>query len=86
MIGYMYYNRFGHAGFTDRNKGRTAASVQTCPVCLLAFDARGGTLPGGTVLEKAEWTAKVCTQIRTTPSTADIRPAALHALIRLLKP
>ena len=64
MIGYLYYNRFGHAGFTDGHKGRTAASVQTCPVCLLRVDARGGTLPDGTVLEKAEWTAKVCTQIK----------------------
>jgi hypothetical protein len=64
MIGYMYYHRFGHAGFTDKHKGRTASSVQTCPVCLRPFDARGGTLPDGTVLEKAEWTAQVCTQIK----------------------
>jgi hypothetical protein len=64
MIGYMYYNRFGHAGFTDRHKGGTAAPVQTCPVCLLRFDARGGTLPDGTVLEKAEWTVKICTRIK----------------------
>jgi len=60
----MYYNRFGHAGFTDRHKGGTAAPVQTCPVCLLRFDARSGTLPDGTVLEKAEWTVKICTQIK----------------------
>ena len=44
MIGYLYYNRFGHAGFTDGHKGRTAASVQTCPVCLLRVDARGGKI------------------------------------------
>ncbi|CAB3741075.1 hypothetical protein [Paraburkholderia rhynchosiae] len=64
MLGYMCYNRFGHAGFTDRHKGRSTAGVQTCAVCLLRFDARGGTLPDGTVLEEAEWIARVCTQIK----------------------
>jgi len=64
MIGYMYYNRFGHAGFTDNRKGRSAGSVQTCPVCLLQFDARGGTLPDGRVLEGEAWTAQVCKQIK----------------------
>lgn len=64
MIGYLYYHRFGHAGFTDKHKGRAAASVQTCPVCLLQFDARGGTLPDGQVLERGTWTTQVCTQIK----------------------
>src|ERR1700722_8307995 len=64
MLGYMHYNRFGNDGFTDKHKARSTSSVQTCPVCLLKFDARGGTLPDGSVLEKAEWTAQVCTQIK----------------------
>jgi hypothetical protein len=64
MLGYMHYNRFGNDGFTDKHKARSTSSVQTCPVCLLKFDARGGTLPDGSVLEKAQWTAQVCTQIK----------------------
>jgi len=64
MIGYMYYNRFGSAGFTDRHKGRSSVSVQTCPVCLLQFDARGGTLPNGEVVASSAWTSRVCTQIK----------------------
>jgi len=65
MIGYMHYNRFGNSGYTDRYKGRAAADVKTCPVCLLAFDARGGTLPGGEVIgDAASWREQVCTQIK----------------------
>jgi hypothetical protein len=64
MIGFMYYNRFGHAGFTDRHKARTSGSVQTCPVCLLQFDARGGTLPDGRVLDAATWTTTVCKTVK----------------------
>jgi len=64
MIGYMHYNKFGHDGFTDRGKARTASSVQTCPVCLMSFNAEGGTLPDGTVLEQAEWMKQVCKTIK----------------------
>ena len=64
MIGYMYYNRFGHKGFTDLGRGRPLASVQTCPVCLLKFDSGGGTLPDGTVVPAAEWKKTVCTEVK----------------------
>ncbi len=65
MIGYMHYNRFGNAGFTDRFKGRTAADIKTCPVCLLPFDARGGTLPNGTVIsDVGTWRNDVCRAIK----------------------
>ena len=64
MIGYMHYNKFGSDGFTDRGKARTTPSVQTCPVCLLRFDASGGTLPDGTVMNKEEWQKQVCKTIK----------------------
>ncbi len=64
MIGYMHYNKFGSDGFTDRGKARTTPSVQTCPVCLLRFDASGGTLPDGTVMSKEEWQKQVCKTIK----------------------
>ena len=64
MIGYMYYNRFGHKGFTDLGRSRPLASVQTCPVCLLQFDSGGGVLPDGTVVATAEWKNSVCTQVK----------------------
>lgn len=64
MIGFMHYNKFGNDGFTDAGKARTASSVQTCPVCLCRVDARGGTLPNGSVLPKEEWRAQVCTTIK----------------------
>jgi hypothetical protein len=64
MIGYMEHNKHGNDGFTDRGKGRTAASVQTCPVCLKVVNADGGTLPDGTVLVKEEWVNKVCKAIK----------------------
>lgn len=64
MIGFMGYNKLGHAGFTDRAKGRTATSVQTCPVCLCMVNAAGGTLPDGTVVMKEEWVGQVCKSIK----------------------
>lgn len=64
MIGFMNYNKLGHAGFTDNAKGRSAASVQTCPVCLCAVSPTGGTLPDGTVLEKQDWVKQVCKSIK----------------------
>lgn len=64
MIGYMHYNKFGNDGFTDRGKARTTSSVQTCPVCLLSFNAEGGTLPDGTVLKQDEWIRQVCKTIK----------------------
>lgn len=65
MIGFMYYNRFGNQGYTDRGMGRTAKSVKTCPVCLMHYDARGGTLPSGVVIaDRARWIGEVCTQIK----------------------
>ncbi len=64
MIGYMHYNKFGTDGFTDRGKARTSASVQTCPVCLMSFNAEGGTLPDGTVLKQDEWIKQVCKSIK----------------------
>ena len=64
MIGYMYYNRFGNKGFTDAGKGRVSADVQTCPVCLLRFDASGGTLPDGSVLKPEAWVKDVCLSIK----------------------
>jgi hypothetical protein len=66
MIGYMHYNRFGNKGFTDSGRGRAAADVQTCPVCLLRFDAAGGTLPDGTVLTADAWQKEVCLAIKDT--------------------
>ena len=62
MIGYMEYNKQGSDGFTDR--GRTAPSVQTCPVCLRAVNADGGRLPDGTVLTREEWVNTVCRKIK----------------------
>jgi hypothetical protein len=64
MIGFMHYNKFGTDGFTDSGKARAAASVQTCPVCLLVFNSSGGTLPDGTVLPKEDWVQQVCTAIK----------------------
>lgn len=64
MIGYMEYNKDGHDGFTDRGRGRTACSVQTCPVCLQAVTPEGGKLLDGTVLSREEWVATVCTRIK----------------------
>jgi hypothetical protein len=61
MIGYMYYNRFGNKGFTDGGRGRTTADVQTCPVCLLRFNASGGTLPDDSVLTNEAWGKEVGT-------------------------
>lgn len=64
MLGYMYYNRFGNSGFTDKGRARCTPSVQTCPVCLCRFDAQGGTLPGGSTLAPAAWVAEVCRCIK----------------------
>ena len=64
MIGYMHYNRYGNKGYTDSGKGRCAADVQTCPVCLLRFDVAGGTLPDGTTLAPQAWLKEVCTTIK----------------------
>lgn len=64
MIGYMEYNKDGHDGFTDRGRGRTASSVQTCPVCLRAVTPEGGKLPDGTLVPREEWVATVCTRIK----------------------
>ena len=64
MIGYMEYNKDGHDGFTDRGRGRTAPSVQTCPVCLRPVDADGGKLPDGTLLTREEWVGTVCRKIK----------------------
>jgi hypothetical protein len=64
MIGYMEYNKLGSDGFTDRGRGRTAASVQTCPVCLCAVNSDGGRLPDGTVLTREEWVSTVCKKIK----------------------
>lgn len=64
MIGFMHYNKSGNDGFTDRGKGRTAPSVQTCPVCLCQFNASGGKLPDGTVLSKEEWAGQICKTIK----------------------
>ena len=64
MIGFMHYNKFGNQGFTDRGKGRTVASVQTCPVCLCAFSATGGVLPDGVILPRDEWIKQVCTAVK----------------------
>jgi hypothetical protein len=64
MIGFMHYNKFGNDGFTDRGKGRTVASVQTCPVCLCAFSGVGGVLPDGTTLAKEDWVKQVCKAVK----------------------
>ena len=64
MLGIMHYNKFGNDGFTDRGKGRTSPSVQTCPVCLCRFDASGGTLPDGTVISREQWAEQVCKSIK----------------------
>ena len=64
MIGYMHYNKFGNNGFTDRGKSRTTSSIQTCPVCLLSFNAEGGTLPEGAVLKQDQWINQVCKVIK----------------------
>lgn len=64
MLGYFDYNRSDSSGFTDKGKGRCTPAVQTCPVCLCRFDAKGGVLPDGTVMQAADWTKAVCTQIK----------------------
>ncbi|MEO5862841.1 MAG: hypothetical protein ABIQ03_10330 [Burkholderiales bacterium] len=64
MIGYMHYNRFGITGFTDSGRGRSTPGVQTCPVCLLRFDAAGGALPDGTLLAHGDWINEVCLTIK----------------------
>lgn len=64
MIGFMEYNREGNGGFTDNAKGRTTASVQTCPVCLCVVSPTCGTLPDGTKAAKEDWVKQVCTQIK----------------------
>jgi hypothetical protein len=56
----------GHKGFTDSGRSRAAADVQTCPVCLLRFDANGGALPDGAVLGRETWVKEVCTAIKDT--------------------
>lgn len=64
MIGFMDYNKNGNNGFTDRGKGRTSASVQTCPVCLCAVTSAGGVMPDGTRLATGEWVNQVCKAIK----------------------
>ncbi len=64
MIGFMNYNKNGSDGFTDRGKGRTSASVQTCPVCLCAVTSAGGVMPDGTRLETGQWIEQVCKAIK----------------------
>lgn len=64
MIGFMNYNKYGISGFTDRGKGRTTASVQTCPVCLCAVTSAGGVMPDGTRLATEDWVKQVCTAIK----------------------
>ena len=77
MLGFMHYNKAGHAGFTDRGKGRTASSVQTCPVCLCRFDAAGGTLPDGTVLPQAAWAEQACQAIKDETVCGGYQPGCL---------
>ncbi|HEV7816906.1 MAG TPA: hypothetical protein VGP06_17640 [Janthinobacterium sp.] len=60
----MNYNKNGHAGFTDHAKGRTAASVQSCPVCLRSVSPTGATLPDGSVVAKEDWVEQVCKSIK----------------------
>ncbi|MFT5532761.1 MAG: hypothetical protein ACI802_000986 [Candidatus Paceibacteria bacterium] len=74
MIGFMHYNKFGTAGFTDSGKARCASSAQTCPVCLLSFTASGGTLPDGTVLAQDEWVKLVCTTIKDETVSGGYQP------------
>ena len=64
MISYMEKNKQGHDGFTDRGKGRTASSVQTCPVCLRPVNSEGGTLPDGTLVACEQWVETVCKAIK----------------------
>jgi len=64
MIGYMEYNKDGHDGFTDRGRGRTAPSIQTCPVCLRHVGPDGGRLADGTMLTREEWVGTVCRRIK----------------------
>ena len=80
MIGYMHYNRFGNKGFTDGGRCRAAQDVQTCPVCLLRFDAAGGALPDGAALSPAEWIVEVCTTIKDTTVNGEYQAGCLaHA-------
>lgn len=66
MLGFMEYNKTASTGFTDNARGRCATAANTCPVCLLRFDASGGTLPDGTVLTADAWKQQVCTAIKDT--------------------
>jgi hypothetical protein len=64
MIGVMHYNRTNNSGFTDNARGRCAPGINTCPVCLLPFDAGQGQLPDGSTLPQAQWQASVCKTIK----------------------